>query len=277
MQSYRVGTRAGRLRPGAVKPRRRGTARPARLAAVALGLLLAACGPATLPTTIEDPYEAQNRQTHEFNLALDRTVLRPVSRAYGSTIPRPVRRAVTNFAGNLGQPGVVLNDLLQLNIEDAVHNSFRFVINTTIGLGGIFDPATDFGIEQRDSDFGETMHVWGAPEGAYIELPVLGPSTERDAFGRLVDIAIDPLGNLLPRAEEGALRVARVLARFDDRYTYSEFVDEILYQSADSYAQSRLLYLQNRRFNLQGGKTEQYLDPYEDPYADTYADPYAAE
>jgi len=244
---------------------------------LALALFVAACGPAELPTTIEDPYEAQNRQTHEFNRSLDRTVLRPVSRAYGSTVPRPVRRAVTNFSDNLGQPGVVLNDLLQFNIADAVHNSFRFVINTTIGVGGIFDPATDFGIERRDTDFGETMHVWGAPEGAYLELPLLGPSTERDAFGRLVDIAIDPLGNLLPRTEEGAIRVARILARFDDRYTYSEFVDEILYQSADSYAQSRLLYLQNRRFNLQGGRSEQYLDPYEDPYADTYTDPYAAQ
>lgn len=237
-----------------------------RLAAVAALAGLAACTAADGTSEYNDPYEAQNRQVHALNLALDRAVVRPGATAYGTAVPPPVRRGVSNFAANLNLPGQIANNLLQGRVDPAIENTFRFVVNTTVGIGGLFDPATAIGIAGQPTDFGETLHVWGAPEGAYLELPLLGPSTERDLAGKVVDLALNPLNFVLESPEmEYALGV-RVLSRFGDRYRYSDLVDSILYDSADSYAQARLLYLQNRRYEL-GSETEaDAYDPYEDPY-----------
>lgn len=218
-----------------------------------------------------DPYESANRQVHAFNRGLDSVILRPSSSVYGSVIPEPARDAVSNFSGNLDLPRVVLNDVLQFKLDDAVHNTFRFAVNSTFGIGGLFDPASDMGLTERDSDFGETLHVWGAGEGAYVELPAFGPSTERDAIGKAVDFVINPTRFVLDPPESHVATGATVAKLVGDRYDYSSFVDEILYESADSYAQGRLIYLLNRRFEL--GTTE--AEPYNDPYLDPYEDPYA--
>lgn len=227
---------------------------------------LAGCTAAPIGVGVNDPVEAQNRKTHAANRALDKVFVRPASKGYGKGVPSPVRTGVANFASNLNLPGQVLNNLLQFRIENAGHNTFRFLVNTTFGFGGLLDVATDAGLENRRTDFGETLHVWGAPEGAYVELPLIGPSTERHAAGRVVDILMNPLNF----ATEGSLRSASsgasVAARFGDRYRYSDLVDSVLYESEDSYAQARLLYLQNRRFKLSGGAQPDYIDPYEDVY-----------
>lgn len=141
---------------------------------------LVACGPATLPPgdQVDDVYEEQNRAAHEFNLALDRAILSPTSEAYGEGVPEPVRQGVTNFASNLNQPSYVLNNLLQLRLGDAAQNTLRFAINSTLGIGGLFDPATAMGVAAQETDFGETMHIYGVPEGSYAVIPVLGPTTE---------------------------------------------------------------------------------------------------
>ncbi len=199
---------------------------------------------------IYDPFEVQNRKIHAVNRKIDQAVLRPVSGAYGETLPEPLRIGVGNFASNLSIPGSVVNDLLQFNLADALHNTVRFLVNTTFGLGGILDPALQGGVEPRDSDFGETLHVWGIGEGAYVELPLLGPSTVRDTFGGVVDLFLDPINTLVPAPERYLAPVMAVVARVGDRYRFSSTVDSILYESADSYAQSRLLYLENRRFRL---------------------------
>ncbi len=232
-------------------------------------LVLSACASADVSGGIFDPYEVQNRKVHDFNRGVDRTLLRPASNVYGGLLPEPVRNGVGNFAGNLSIPGSVLNDVLQLNVEDAIYNTVRFLVNTTIGIGGIFDPALAAGMPPRDSDFGETMDIWGFEEGAYLEVPFVGPSTTRDTVGIVVDLFIDPLNFLLPAPESYVGPVAAAASKVGDRYRFRGTVDSILYESADSYAQSRLLYLDNRRFRLgksNGETSEDDFDLYEETY-----------
>ena len=139
----------------------------------------------------------------------------------------------------------------------------------------VFDAATAIGLPESPTDFGETLHVWGVGEGVYVELPFGGPSTARDATGILVDLAINPVRLALPEREATAATIAKLFSRLGDRNRFSETVESVLYDSADSYAQARLLYLQNRRFQL-GQVTEGtdaatddgFIDPYEDPYAE---------
>jgi len=225
---------------------------------------LAGCTAATGTGEFNDPYEAQNRVVHEANRDLDRGIVGPSASAYGSVVPKPVQQGIDNFSGNLGTPGQMVNNLLQGDVEHLVENSFRLVINTTIGIGGIFDPAKSIGMAGRDTDFGETLYVWGVDEGAYLELPVLGPSTERDAAGKVADFVLDPLRYVLPSPEKYVGTVAGIASKIGDRDRYSEVVESILYGSADSYAQARLLYLQNRRFELGDEAQTEYFDPYED-------------
>jgi phospholipid-binding lipoprotein MlaA len=167
----------------------------------------------------------------------------------------------------------VVNGVLQGRPGPALQNTLRFVVNTTIGVGGLFDPARAMGIEGKPTDFGETLHVWGLPEGAYQELPLFGPSTDRDTVGAIVDLAMNPVRLAFPGRAGDAATVASFASTLGDRYRYSDTVDSILYDSADSYAQARLLYLQNRRYELgqTGGTTDGsdavFVDPYEDPYA----------
>lgn len=230
--------------------------------------------------SIVDADEAQNRSVHRFNLALDRGLVRPASRGYGSAVPEPVRDGIDNFASNLAQPSYVLNNILQFRLGQATHNTMRFLINSTIGLGGILDPATAIGLDARETDFGETLHIYGAPEGDFVMLPVFGPSTTRDTVGLVVDIATNPVRYVLPVPESRYVVGAEVLDRFGDRYVNDDVFESLLYESADSYAQLRSLYLQNRRFELGGpvltyGDGDNAGDPYSDPYADPYIDVYA--
>ena len=239
-----------------------------RLAGLAGIGLLTACTPPQGPGEINDPFETRNREVHEANKKLDRNFVRPSSQRYGRAVPKPMRQGIENFSDNLALPGMVVNDVLQLRLDDAIWNSGRFLFNSTIGLAGIMDPASDIGITERSTDFGETLHVWGFGEGAYVELPVLGPSTERDAVGKVVDFALNPVGRVLGWPEGGVKTAADVAARVGDRYDHTELIDSILYDSADSYAQARILYLQNRRFKLGDEEEPDYYDPYEDPYAE---------
>jgi phospholipid-binding lipoprotein MlaA len=248
--------------------RRRSAAAVAR--ACVFCLLVAACAAPPLPADTPDPYEARNRKVHNFNNALDQNIVRPSAFGYGGVTPGPLRTGIQNFALNLGLPGDIINGILQGQPGAAVQNTARLLVNTTVGIGGIFDPATAMGIDADPTGFGETLHVWGMPEGNYIELPLIGPSNDRDALGLVMDIALDPLRFTLPTAEANASTGIQILAGLGRRYRYSDAIDSILYESADSYAQLKLLYLQNRRFEL--GQTVEndadFVDPYEDPYAE---------
>jgi len=225
---------------------------------------ISACTPAPRVSTINDPGEAQNRRIHKLNKALDRSVLKPLSGAYDKVTHGPVSTGISNFASNLSLPGMVANDLLQLKLPDAFVNTARFTMNTTFGLGGLFDVASQNGLAEHSTDFGETLHVWGVPEGAYVELPVLGPSTERDTLGTIVDFAMDPLKGVLTGPRKLLPPAAHVLKTLGDREMYASTIDSVLYKSEDSYAQTRLLYLQSRRHKLYGTISDAQL---EDPYA----------
>lgn len=245
-------------------PLRRLDRHKALMAAVLLALGLSACAPAVAPQGIHDPFEQQNRATHALNLKLDKYILRPVATKATRILPEPVFQGASNFADNVGLPGVVANDLLQGKVGPAVHNTLRFAVNTTIGIAGLFDPATKMGAAAKATDFGETLSVWGVGEGAYVELPAYGPSTQRDALGTVVDVVFDPMRLFIPKDKRWVSTFAQIAARIGDRGRYSETVDSILYDSADGYAQARLLYLENRRHTL--GQTTAESE-FEDPYA----------
>ncbi|MFK7880995.1 VacJ family lipoprotein [Roseobacter sp.] len=243
---------------------------------VSVVLSLGACATsqdvATRSDGINDPYEKQNRRVHDFNKGFDTNIFRPVSQGYG-VVPVEMRNTVNNFSENLGMPGVAINSLLQGDLRGTGLATVRFLMNTTIGLGGFFDAADEFNIPAHTTDFGETLAVWGVGEGAYIELPFLGPSTQRATAGLVVDFFTNPLtyntidgdARIIPPASKG-------VAALNDRERFSDSFDSVLYDSADSYAQSRLIYLQNRRFELGLDAADDIdpfaVDPYEDPYAE---------
>jgi phospholipid-binding lipoprotein MlaA len=242
---------------------------PAAVAAATALALLVGCGervPSPPGDTAYDPNETQNRQIHEFNKGFDAYVVRPTSEVWGAVLPPPVRQGAMNFAVNLDTPTYIFNDILQGEVDDATHNLMRFVINSTVGIGGIFDFAGGMGLEPRRSDFDQTLYVWGAAEGPIVEVPVFGVYTSRHAYGTAVDIATNPARLILPVNtpwfNSAAIRL------LDTRYTLQDSIDATLYDSADSYALSRSLYLQNRRFFLAAGETEAYFDPYEDLYGE---------
>ncbi|NBO21095.1 MAG: VacJ family lipoprotein [Rhodobacteraceae bacterium] len=246
---------------------------PIRAAVLVVFGALAACAApvATAPNGINDPAEQVNRKVHALNTGLDRYALRPASKVYGAVVPVPVTIGLSNLSSNLNAPVEVANRLLQGRPVPALRTTARFFVNTLLGFGGLVDPATLWGLNRDDTDFGETLAVWGLGEGAYVELPALGPSTTRDAAGKLVDYAMNPTRLLTPPASDYVTGV-RIGTRIGDRARYSDTVDSLLYDSADSYAQSRLLYLQNRRFTLgegsgAGPQDAGAFDPYEDPYA----------
>ncbi|MEM6637603.1 MAG: VacJ family lipoprotein [Pseudomonadota bacterium] len=236
-----------------------------KLAVVFVLLALAACGGPEVSSGVYDPYESNNRITHEANKQFDRGVARPLSNGYGNTVPSEFRFVINNFRSNFEEPSYVINALLQGRVDDALVSTGRFLINSTVGLLGLFDPATDFGIAQRDTDFGETLFVWGVREGAVVELPVLGPHTTRHAWGRVVDIGLNPL-NIFAPSPTGELSLGSYVGQsLDFRYELSNTIDGVLYDPGDSYARARGLYLQARRFKLSGGPTEEDLS---DPFAD---------
>jgi phospholipid-binding lipoprotein MlaA len=156
--------------------------------------LVLACslvGCASLPQgSTRDPrdhIERFNRSVYKLNTALDHAILRPVARGYAKVTPRPVRTGVSNFFGNLGYTKTIGNDIFQGHPLEFGSDIARLVVNTTVGIGGVFDPATRFGLEKHDRDFGQTLGKWGLATGTYVMLPLLGPSDVRDAFGLIPD------------------------------------------------------------------------------------------
>jgi len=209
------------------------------------------------------------------NQSLDRNLVRPAGKGYAAFMPDDIEDAIGRFAFNLSIPRSVVNNVLQGNMRGATEDSYRFLVNSTVGLLGLFDPATEMRMpEATDADFGQTLHVWGAREGAYIELPVIGPSNERDTFGIVVDLFTNPLSYLLDDPESYYGTVASVSSGLSNRGRYSDTIDSILYESADSYAQAKSLYTQNRRFEVKGGSAGALSDPYDAPFSNTLKDPY---
>ena len=228
---------------------------------LALGAILSVAACATVDPRAElsatDPHEGFNRNMLDFNLALDRNVLRPVARGYDAVTPALVKHLLGNGFNHLDLPADFINYLLQGEIDPALETLGRFTINTVLGAGGLLDPATEFGLPKDDTDFGITLGKHGVGEGTYWMLPVVGPITTRDAFGGLVDIALSPttyLGLVAPgiSPETGiALVVGEVI---HDRDANGDLIDEVLYESEDPYISLRSIYLQRRRSEVAGDK-----------------------
>ena len=140
-----------------------------------------------------DPFEDFNRAVFDFNEALDAAIFLPLAKIYRAIFPKPVRDTFRNFMRNLNAPFILANDVLQGEGERAGMTLSRFLINTTLGVGGLFDMATGLGVPYHDEDFGQTLGVWGVEEGVYLVLPVIGPSTVRDGFGKVGDAFLNPL------------------------------------------------------------------------------------
>ena len=187
--------------------------------ALALGLaLLSGCATGAPPVSapVQDPYEATNREIHAFNKAVDRALLKPASELYAAITLPEMRLMLGNAVANLGEPNAFVNHVLQGDVEGAGTNLLRFALNSTLGIAGISDPAAELGIFSRSTDFGETMGVWGVAEGPYVELPLLGPSTVRDAVGKLA-----PVGPGVERLGEEATALwpdARIATLSSDMY-----------------------------------------------------------
>lgn len=241
--------------------------------ALICAVVVSACGGSNAPTGgINDPNEAANRRIHEFNKKVDKMLLSPAASGYGSIIPAGVRNGVVNFGDHLSLPNDVINNTLQGKLPEAGSSAVRFVFNTILGLAGFVDVASDYGLERHDTDFGETLHSWGVGEGAYTEIPFFGPSTTRDAYGLAIDIFLDPFFVITEEPATYIGGITYVINAMGARHDYEATVESILYDSADSYAQARILYLQNRRHRLGMSGESTYVDPEFDPYEDPYAD-----
>lgn len=158
-------------------------------------MLLSACATSkpTEPGTIFDPFEGLNRNVYGFNESVDKAIVGPAARAFNENVPKPARDGVSNFLTNANTPTVFFNDILQGKPGRAAETLSRFIINTTVGLGGFFDVAGKSSLEGHTEDFGQTLAVWGVPQGAYVMAPLLGPSNLRDTVGGVVDRVFDPL------------------------------------------------------------------------------------
>lgn len=203
-----------------------------------------------------DPFEDTNRAIFDFNLQVDRAVLVPVAEGYRSVVPEPVRNGIRNVLQNLNEPLVFANDLLQGRPDLATNTFGRFLTNSTLGVGGIFDIATQAQLPHHDNDLGITFAVWGIGDGPYLMLPILGPATLRDAIGQAAESYGDP-GNVIA-SDHGYTWAAFARAGVsgvDRRSRNIETLAEIEKTSLDYYATIRSLYRQRRAAEIRHEKT----------------------
>lgn len=239
-------------------PVRHGLLRATALAAVLLAAACATRPPADDPEALaefreaNDPFEPANRALFEVHEVADRFVLQPVAEAYRDILPQPVRNGIRNALGNLRAPVILANDLMQGNISRARITLGRFMVNSTLGLGGILDVSREWGVPGHSEDFGQTLAVWGLGEGFYMFVPLLGPSSPRDLAGQGVDFAINPLTWLGQGAAVDAAGWTRLgLTVVDTREAVLEPIDQVRATSLDPYSTIRSAYRQRRAFEIE--------------------------
>jgi phospholipid-binding lipoprotein MlaA len=195
---------------------------------------------------VVDPWEGLNRKVFAFNEALDIHAVEPVARGWDRIIPDQVQQSLTNFRSNLRYPIVFVNDLCQGNAKTAAVETARFLVNTTLGFGGLFDPATTWGLPRRDQDFSLTLGRWGVETGRYLVLPLLGPSTVRDLSGGIVDAGLGAI-SMGPLSAGWIITMpARAVQLINMRAAYLSIVDENRRAAFDYYSFVRDAYLQHR-------------------------------
>ena len=199
-----------------------------------------------------DPWQRMNRGVYKFNDAVDTAVVTPVARTYLRVTPEVVRTGITNFFNNATYPDVIVNALLQGQLKPFARDTGRFVVNTTIGIAGLFDPASRMGLAYEDRDFGQTFGKWGAPSGPFLILPILGPSDVRDGLGRVPDSYAEPWAYINnPYWDYGTLLVYEVKLRADLLP-----LTDMAKKTYDPYAFVRNAYLQHRDFMVQGPQAQ---------------------
>ena len=220
------------------------------LAAAFAATLLGGC--ATTANNPKDPYEGFNRAMFAVNEGLD-VVIKPVAKGYDTVAPAPVKTGIGNFFGNLQDIWTAFNNFLQGKGGSGLSDVGRVLINTTLGIGGVFDVASEMGFEKHAEDFGQTLGKWGVADGPYLYWPLIGPRTTRDSFGWLVDAAADPVW----RVDDVALRNSLVGVHFIDLRASLLPTDKVVEQAAfDKYSYIRDAYLQSRRSAVRDGNPE---------------------
>lgn len=226
-------------------------------------ILLSGCATTQHADGVNDPLEGYNRVMYGFNDAADRTVLKPAAQIYDTILPDPLQKGVSNFFSNLNEITVIINSLLQFKFEQAYNSTGRFLLNTTVGVAGVFDIAGLAGNTGSNEDFGQTLGYWGVNTGPYFVLPLFGPSTIRDGFGGFVDLNVtDPIGyidHVPTRNQLYALKIVDTRANF---LGAEKVLDEA---TDDEYIFVRDAYLQ-RRQNLvyDGNPPEEDFDVFSD-------------
>ena len=226
--------------------------------------LLAGCatGPSANP---KDPLEPMNRSISKFNEVLDDNVLKPAAKGYRDITPQPVQTGVHNVFNNLSDIWSTVNNGLQLKGRDTAESLMRSVVNTVFGIYGIFDVATEIGLERHPEDFGQTLGVWGVPNGPYVVLPLFGPSTLRDTAGMPVDTSVDYVRNLDHIATRNSAMAVRIVDKRAGLLDAGNMLNEA---AIDKYTFTRDAYLQYRRNQVYDGNP-----PDEDDLVDPSAEP----
>lgn len=196
--------------------------------------------------SVYDPWERFNRRMHRFNNVVDRSVARPVAKAYVKVVPEPVRSKVSNFFDNLGQPATAVNALLQGKVKHSAQAMGRFLVNSTVGVAGLFDPASRMKIPEREEDFGQTLATWGWRRSRYLELPFFGPSTVRDALGIAGDSPLQPVSHV----EADKVRIGLTALNLVDMRTRVMAFDSLRDEASDDYLLVRDTWSQRRDFQI---------------------------
>jgi len=218
---------------------------------IAIGLLLCgAAGCATNGSDPRDPHESFNRAMYSFNEGFDEAIGKPVATTYRDVVPGPIRTWVRNFFSNIGDLWIGANNLLQGKPADTVTDWARFAFNSTLGVFGINDVASEMGLEKHDEDFGQTLGRWGLDDGAYVVWPFLGPSSVRDTVGLVPDMYVDPVLNHKPHGVRGFMVVTRAISKRADLLDASRILEEA---ALDKYVFQRDAYLQRRRNQIYDG------------------------
>jgi phospholipid-binding lipoprotein MlaA len=201
-----------------------------------------------------DPLEGANRKTHGFNELADRILLKPVAKIYDKACPVFIRKGVRNFFRNIDDIHILVNDALQLKLSAAVSDFGRLLINSSVGLGGLFDPASKMGLIKHEEDFGQSMAVWGIGPGPYFVVPLLGPSTIRDSVGLVVDSVFDPVLALRE------IRTRNSLYALDRLHLRADLLSAENLVIGDRYLFFRNAYLQRRDYVVNDGEVEDEFD-----------------
>jgi len=225
------------------------------ISALALGLALGACStPSAESLAQNDPWEKTNRDIFDFDVRVDHAVARPIAKGYRAAVPEPVRDGIHNALTNLNGPVVLANDVLQGDGDKAANTAGRIVINSTVGVGGLFDVASRIGIPGHDNDFGITLGKNGIAEGSYLVLPFAGPKPPRDLLGTVVDQAFDPLTYVQFHGRDTWMVVKFGVAIIDSRTSQLDAIESIERSSIDFYATTRNLYRQSRNAQINEGR-----------------------